>query len=127
MQRRSHELQAVISITLAKEDTGIRYERMVELIAPLVSTERAFSYRLNRLKRNPSETTAETIWEGQKALARKYIDAAHRYGRITYVDEATAQGRTRRIFPGKPASTGGRYPIDQNWSTEEREGSDTLD
>ena len=122
MQRRSPALQAIISIALAQADTGIRYERMVELVAPLIPPERATRYRLNRLKRNPSETPAETIWEGQKALARKYIDAAHRYGRITYLDSSAQNGRPRSIFPGDPASTGGRAAKEQKWSEEEQQG-----
>lgn len=123
MQNRSPELQAIISIALAKEDDGVLYERMVELVAPLISLERATNYRLSRLKRTPSETTAETVWEGQKALARKYIDAAHRYGRITYLETSTSP---RRIFPGNPPSTGGRNSKPTDWTPEEREGGDSL-
>ena len=118
MQHRSPVTQAIISIALAKEDTGVTYERMVELVAPLVSPERATNYRLSRLRKNPSETAAETIWEGQKAIARKYVDQAHRYGRITYLDKATK----RYILPGNPASTGGRNAKPQDWTPEEREG-----
>jgi len=117
MQSRSPELKRIIALVLAKSDEGIKYTRLVELVAPLIDEERATIYRMQRLKRKPSETAAQTIWEGQKAIARKYIDAAHRYGRVTYFDQPT--DGERYVFPGDPAETGGRHSKPQKWTEED--------
>lgn len=123
MQKRSKHTAHIIQLALAHADEGIPYDRMVNIIARNIEPERARNYRLSRLKVTPSETPAETLWKGSQALARKYIDAAHRYGRITYLSSPSARGGTRRIFPGDPASTGGRYAKRQEWTNQEREGS----
>jgi len=95
-------------------DRGIPYERLVTLVAATVNQDRAHRYRLTRLKRTPSETPAETIWKGQEAIARKYIDAAHRSQRITYLE---ADGK-RRVFLGDPAGTSGRHNRPRTWQDE---------
>lgn len=112
MQNRSLILQAIIDIVLEKKLHGIPFDQLVLDIAPLVRHDDAIAYRLNRLKKTPSETPPETIWRGQKALARKYIDAAHRYGRITYFE---TRGGIRWVYPGDPPSTGGRYAKPTAW------------
>jgi len=99
------------------EESGITYDRLVQMTAPLISRPRALNYRLTRLKRKPSETAAQTIWEGQKAIARRYIDSAHRYGRITYL--TTSRSDERLVFPGDPATSGGRHALKQEWTKDE--------
>lgn len=112
MQNRSKALQAIIDIVLEKKMSGILWDDLVYAIAPLVRHDDAIKYRLSRLKKTPSETPAETIQRGQKALARKYIDAAHRYGRITYFE--TRNGN-RWVYPGDPPTTGGQFAKPTEW------------
>lgn len=119
MQHRSRHYAHIIQLALAHSDEGIPFERLVNIIARNIEPERAKEYRLSRLKRTPSETPAETLWKGSQAIARRYIDAAHRQGRITYFESPTT---ARRVFPGNPATTGGRYARPTDWSTKEREG-----
>lgn len=95
-------------------DQGITYERLVDLTASNIDPVRAKRYRLSTLKRTPSETPAETIWKGQQAIARKYIDAAHRAQRITYLE----RNGTRSVFLGDPASTSGRHAKARTWEQE---------
>ena len=123
MQHRSRHTAHIIKLALAHSDEGIPYDRLVNIIARNIEPERARAYRLSRLKRTPSETPAETLWKGSQALARKYIDAAHRYGRITYFEPSATTRGSRRVFPGDPASTGGRHAKPQAWTNAEREGS----
>jgi len=113
MQHRSKELGLIIATTRAKGDKGVKYESMVDLVATTVNPERARKYRLQRLKRSPSETSAKTVWEGQKAIARKYIDAAYRYGRIIYDYDPIF--KDRYIFLGDPPETGGQYSKPGKW------------
>jgi hypothetical protein len=111
MQRRSPEYQEIIDIVLDHREHGILYNHLVFLIAELIGPERASRYRLRRLKRTPSETAAETAYKGQRAIARYYIDAAHRNGRILYYD--LPGGRV--VFPDRPPTTGGQYAQPTKW------------
>lgn len=113
MQTRSKEYQTLLDAVLARSDTGIPFDLLVTLVAQHVNPDRAAHYRLSRLKRTPSETAAETIWKGQAAIARKYIDHAHRAARITYL---IRPNQPRLVFPGDPPTTGGRYPRARTWN-----------
>lgn len=104
IQHRSDIYQLVIALAYMRQ--MIQYQAAVLYIAPYIDEQRAKAYRLSRLKKTPSETDADTTHKGQRALARKYIDAAHRAGRITYWDR---EDGTRFILPGDPPTTGGRY------------------
>jgi len=112
VQNRSLILQTIIDIVLEEKAHGVLWDDLILDIAPLVNQQEATHYRLQRLKKTPSETPSETIWRGQKALARKYIDAAHRYGRITYFETL---GGKRWVYPGDPPTTGGRYAKPTSW------------
>ncbi len=124
MRPRSNTYRAVLRAVFANQDTGIKFELLTNLAAATIDPVRATIYRLSRLKRTPSETTAQTIYEGQKQIGRKYIDAARRSGRISYMD--TDAGRT--VFLGRPATTGGRHAKSRTWAEEQLTlGSTTTD
>jgi len=116
MQHRSEAYQAVISLTRVYGTHGFDYSTLVEAVATYVNPDRALEYRLGKLKRMPNETDAETTSKGQKDIARRYIDAAHRQGLIIYgepTNEALADQPNidygRQVFWRRFARNGGRY------------------
>lgn len=119
-RKRSSTYILILKSVMANDDKGIPYERLVNIAANDIEYDRAIAYRLARLKRTPSETRAETIWAGQKAIARKYIDAARRYGRIKFIEKPLE----RLVKLGEPANTGGAYSRPKTWAEEESALSD---
>lgn len=114
MHPRSNTFQVILKAVLAHADDGIDFELLTNIAAAHVEEQRAIKYRLSRLKRNLNETAADTQYKGQKQIARKYIDAAHRSGRITYLD----RGNKRLVFLGTPSTTGGRHAQPRTWEDE---------
>jgi hypothetical protein len=111
---KSPTYKLLLRLVLVHEYSGIKYDELVKLTATSVEYQRAKDYRLKQLSRTPNETNAETIWKGQKAIARKYIDAAKRAGRIRYIEKPFE----RIVKLGRPPQTGGAYSRERTWAEE---------
>ncbi len=130
MQQRSKAYQAALYFVREGDPVwGIAYHTLVGLVRRFIDEDWARDYRLSRLKKAPSETDAATITKGQEAIARKYIDSAHRTGIIDYygpflVENPQAQRTNhldeRTVLWNRPARTGGTYSTSDNAREEEQ-------
>ena len=111
MPQRLNKLVALSLYYVIEAGGTMDYTDLINLISQHVDDERAYNMRLSRLRVQPSETRAETIWKGKVQVARQILARSLWAGRLT----AWGPRGERTIGLGEPPGTSGRYSRPQSW------------
>lgn len=111
MPQRLNRLVALSLYYVVEAGGAMPYRDLMNLVAQHVNDEQAYNLRLARLKVQPSETRAETIWKGKEQVARQILARSLWAGRLV----AWGPKGEREIGLGEPPGTSGRYSRPQSW------------
>lgn len=88
------------------------YRDLANMLTMHIDDEQAYNARLKKLRNNPSETRAETVWRGKLHIARQIIARSLWAGRLV----AFGPKGEREVALGEPPGTSGRYSRSQSWN-----------